>query len=55
MSRRMLEAITEAANLVSFFADFICFKKMDKCLAKSLATGFCFLKALIKSNRLLEV
>jgi hypothetical protein len=47
----MLEAITGTANLVSSFADFICFKKMDKCLAKSLETGFCFLEALIKSNR----
>jgi hypothetical protein len=51
----MLKAITRAANSVSFFADFICFKKINKCLAKSLATGFCFFKALIKLNKPLEV
>jgi hypothetical protein len=51
----MLKAMTEAADSVSFFADFICFKKIDKYLAKSLVTGFCFLKALIKSNKPLEV
>jgi hypothetical protein len=46
----MLKAIIRAVNLVSFFANFIYFKKMDKYLAKSLVTEFCFLKALIKSN-----
>jgi len=51
----MLEAITGAANLVSSFTNFIYFKKIDKYLAKSLATGFCFLEALIKSNRPSEV
>jgi hypothetical protein len=51
----MLKAITRAANSVSSFADFICFKKINKYLTKSLATRLCFLKALIKSNRLLEV
>ena len=47
--------MTRAANLVSSFADFICFRKMDICLAKSLAIGFCFLDAFIKSNGSLEV
>jgi hypothetical protein len=51
----MLKAIIRAVNLVSFFADFICFKKIDKCLAKSLTTGLCFFKALIKSNKPLKV
>ena len=37
-------------NLVSSFANLIYFRKIDKYLAKSLVTGFYFLKALIKSN-----
>jgi hypothetical protein len=51
----MLEAIIGAVNLVSSFANFIYFKKIDKCLAKSLVIGFCFLEALMKLNRPLEV
>jgi hypothetical protein len=42
--------IIGATNSVSSFTNFIYFRKMDIYLAKSLATGFCFLKAFIKSN-----
>jgi hypothetical protein len=51
----MLKVITRTINLVSFFADFIYFKKIDKYLAKSLTTGLYFLKALIKSNKPSEI
>ena len=50
MSKRKLDAITGTANSISSFADFICFRKLDICSAKSFATGFCFLEAVIKSN-----
>jgi hypothetical protein len=46
----MLDAITGTTNSISSFIDRICFKKMDKCLAKSFATGFCFLDAFIRSK-----
>jgi hypothetical protein len=50
----MLDAITGTANSISFFINRICFKKMDKCSAKSFATGFCFLDAFIRSKGFLE-
>jgi hypothetical protein len=52
---RILEAIIRTTNLVSSLTNFICFKKMDKCLAKSSAIGFCFLEALIKLNSSFKV
>jgi hypothetical protein len=50
LSKKKLDAMTGAVNSISSFADFICFKKLDICLAKSSAIGFCFREAFIKLN-----
>jgi hypothetical protein len=54
LSKKIPDAKTKTVNSISSFTNQIYVRKIDKCLAKSFTTGFCFFDAFIRSNGSLE-